>query len=588
MKTKSIIILAILVSLTAGCCNKEYEVRTDVPNKAFYKDLFMDTGILMSSYKTMPVIDYLSLSYEYFFAPANNEENQEIQNRAYCGNEEDANGVLLYPDGQPRFKIIYVNGGLASIHGRSLMAQGRNNYRQFVREGGSYIGSCAGAFLATYGLYAEGLTRRGYLGIWPGLSDNTGFTDDYSYDIPEDSPVLKYYDLGGDNKIDTIHHENGPFFSQWNTVPGTEILAVNDAEGHPSDGQPGVIAYKADALSGRVIPSGEHPEQVKYGEVRDLMAAYVRYAIDGLGAAKAKTALKNGEVWVMDKTTADRDPQHTMIGDKQCHHFVFALPKGAKDVKIRLESLKDCDLSLYLANGTFAFSDDAQYRVENAESVKELSFDTLEEGLWYIGVQSQETVECEFGDNGFVYSGKTWLLNGVPYSISVSWKGRKGPAVKVAAPEMSGNALLATGADFNEYLKQMSDPKAKVNSKDSVITKIVFRTNDPSTEGVRVDALYSSIPVYASIDNGVVTVTTSAKEFVANVDASFAFADFLALEKVENLESVNTSETKYFNEMFSGSVNFEELLPIPFDMGKAETKADMFLDCKTCQPECGK
>ena len=585
MKTNRIILFSVLACVLAGCQDKvEYEVRTDVQNKAFYKDLFMDTGMHMSSYRTMPVIDYLSLDYEYFFAPEWTDENQAIQSLAYCGSEEDENGVLLYPDGQPRFKLIYVNGGLASSHGRSLMAKGRNNYRQFVREGGSYIGSCAGAFLASYGLYVEGRTRRGYLGIWPGLANNTGFTDDYSYDIPAESPVLQYYDLGGDNSIEKIHHENGPFFSQWQSVEGTEVLTLNKAEGHQNAGQPGASAYKENVFSGRVIPSGEHPEQVPDGEVRDLMAAYVRYALDGTGVAKAKAALNNGETVMMDKSTGDRDPQHTMIGDKQCHHFVFALPKGATDVCIRLESLKDCNLSLFLADGTFAFRDDAKYKVENAESVKELAFDSLEEGLWYVGVQSEETVECEFGEHGYVYSGKTWLLNGAPYSISVSWnrKSKRVPSVKLAGPEFSGNALLATGADFNEYLKQLIDPKARVSNTDSTITKIVFCTGNNSTEGVRVDDIRSSVPVYASIDDkGTVTVTTPANEIVANADASFMFADFLALTSVENLAAVRTSGTKYFNEMFSGSVNFVKVDSTAlFDMSKAETTGDMFLNCK--------
>lgn len=587
MKTRSIVLLSVLACILSGCGSKAvYEVRTDVQNKAFYKDLFMDTGIKMSSYRTMPVIDYLSLDYEYFFATATDDENQGLQNLAYCGSEDDANGVLLYPDGQPRFKIIYVNGGLASNHGCSLMAKGRNNYRQFVREGGSYIGSCAGAFLASYGLYVEAKVRRGYLGIWPGLSNNTGFTADYSYDIPQDSPVLKYYDLGGDNFIEEIHHENGPFFSQWQTVEGTEVLTLNKAEGHPNDGQPGAIAYKENVFSGRVIPSGEHPEQVPDGEVRDLMAAYVRYALDGIGNAKAKAALNNGETVMMDKSTCDRDPQHTMIGDMQCHHFVFALPKDARNVHIRLESLKDCKLSLFLANGTFAFREDAQFKVENTESVKELVFDSLEAGLWYVGVQSEETVVCEFGEHGYAYSGKTWLLNGAPYSICVSWetKSKRTPEVRIAAPECSGNALLATGTDFNEYIRQLVNPDARTVDTDSTITKIVFSPNNPSTEGVRVDDIRSSVPVYASIDEaGVVTVTTAAEKFHANVDVAFMFSDLRALTEIGNLESVCTSGTKYFNEMFIRSVNFTPLDTTVFDMGKAETSADMFLGCKTIE-----
>jgi len=587
LKFKAISFLAIIVitAAVAGCGDEgyDYEVRTDVPNKAFYKDLFMDTGLWMSAYRTMPVVDYLSLDYEYFFAPEANEVNQSLQENAYCGSEEDLNGVLLYPDGEPRFKIVYVNGGLASYHGRSLRAQGRNIFRRFVSGGGSYIGSCAGAFLASYGLADDNETVRGYLGIWPGFADNTRYMVDLQYDIPEGSPVLQYYDFGGNGRLDFIHHENGPFFSRWDSVEGTEVLAFNRVDNYPSDGWPSVLAYKADTFSGRVIPSGGHPEQVPDGEGRDMMASYVRYAVDGLGAAKVKALLSNGERCVMDKSTADNDPLHTMIGDKQCHHFVFALPKGASDVRIELESLKDCNLSLFLAKGTFAFRQDAQYSVENCDSIKVLEFDKLEEGLWYIAVQSEESVECEFKEHGYKYSGKTWLLNGAPYSICVIWnqKGRHIPSVKIPSPGFTGDARLASGADFNEYVKQLANHSSTVATVDSTIRRIVFKTSDPSSNVTLVSDIRSSIPVYASLDSdGTLTVTTPAAVIFANVDASYMFADLMSLEQIENLGLVNTSSTRFFNDMFNGCIKLEELDISHFDMSKSETTVNMFSGCK--------
>ena len=411
--------------MAAGCCNngKTLEPRSDVPDKAFYKDLFMDTGMGMMEYRTMPVVDYLSLEYEYFFAPELTDENRALQDLAFSGSPEDLNGVLLYPDGEPRFKIVYVNGGLGGTHGWSLGETGRENFRQFVRAGGSYVGSCAGAFLASCGIVGDSIPRKSYLGLWPGYVDDTDFTQEIAYDIPEDSPLLRYYDFGEGRCIDTIHHENGPYFSTWADVPGTEVLAINRAEGRVSNAHPSVIAYKADASSGRVIPSGGHPEQVPDGKGRDLMASYIRYAIDGLGITKAKAELVCGEPRVMDKSTLDSIPSLTMIGDLQCHHFYFILPGGARDVKVRLEPLADCNLSLFIAKDTYAFREDALYSAEGDESgVRELSFKKLPKGLWYVAVQSEETVECTFGEHGYQYSGKTELLNGTPYSICVSWK----------------------------------------------------------------------------------------------------------------------------------------------------------------------
>lgn len=403
------------------------KIRKDIPNKAFYKDLFMDSGCNLSSYRTMPVVDYLSLDYEYFYTERESGATSSeiaLQTKAYCGSSDDLNGVFLYPDGEPRFRVIYVNGGQAANHGNTLGEEGRANFRKFVANGGCYIGSCAGAFLATAGLTDEGKPRSNYLGLWPGYADNISLIKyDVIYEIPDDSPILDYYDFGGDHRIMDMKHYNGPYFSQWDSVEDTEVLAYNNAPGCQLDTYPAIIAYKADEFTGRIIPSGGHPEQFPDGERRDLMAALVRYAFDGQGVARVKATLENGEARTMDKSTSDNMPEYTMIGDKQCHHFVFSLPEGAKNIKIRLESLKDCKLSLFLAKGTFAFREDAQYKVENNDSVKELSFATMpQNGLWYIGVQSEETVTHTDGPNGYSYSGKTWLLNGAPYRISVNWE----------------------------------------------------------------------------------------------------------------------------------------------------------------------
>lgn len=401
----------------------DVDIRTDVINKAFYKDLLMDTGIGLSDYKTMPVTDYLNLSTETLYAPSNNSTNQTAQNKLIIGDDSDENGILLYPDGEPRYKMIYVNGGIATTHGRSLMAKGRENFRTFFNNGGSYVGSCAGAFVASYGVIDTYIAHNGYLGLWPGYANNTSIYDIYpDYIIPDDCPLLQYYDFGGDNRVAGVKHWNGPYFEHYDMVPGTEVLAINDYPAYRYHMLPSVIAYKPSIYSGRVIPSGGHPEQEKTGEKLDFMAALVRYAIDGGGIAKVKGVLHNGQVRRMTKSTSDNDPEFTKVGDKQCHHFAVAIPDGARNIKVRLEALDDFNLSLRMANGTFAFKEDAQYAVENTNLVKELSFATLEKGTWYIGVQCEDTVNQSFGTYGITYSGKKAVLNGAPYTISITWE----------------------------------------------------------------------------------------------------------------------------------------------------------------------
>ncbi len=577
MKSSLISALLCLAVATGAFAQEKAVIRTDVPNKAFYKDLLMDTGIEMSDYMTMPVTDYLKLSTETMFAPETTDANQVIQNRFFCGWGEDFNGILLYPDGAPRYKIIYVNGGLASYHGRSLTAAGRDNFRAFVEGGGSYIGSCAGAFMASDGLVEEGgYTNNGYLGLWPGLANNTDIYDIYpTYIIPKDSPLLRYYKFGGDFKVDSMKHWNGPYFEFYDAVPGTEVLARNDYPAYKYHGLPSVIAYKASEATGRVIPCGGHPEQYKSGERRDFMAALVKYALDGLGYARVKAELHNGESRTMDKYSDEDDPAHARIGDLQCHHFVFALPEGARDVTVRLEAGEGFNLSLRLAKGTFAFKEDARYALENTEPVKELHFQTLEKGTWYIGVQCEDTVTNIGGEHGINYVGRTAVLNGAPYTVSVSWKDGTEPA----------RAVLRTGTDFNEIIKGLTspgfNPGVRKISRDSLIRRIVFRVKDASTEGVRVSERGSE-PIYATWDvsTGTITVTTAAPVIYANRTASYMFGYLNALEKVEGLSHLNTSETQYFDNMFvadsaAAKLNVKKETD-RFDKRRARTSNDMF------------
>ena len=415
-------ILAIFTALTAiMVATNAQNVGTDVPEQGFYKDLFLDSGIQIFNYPPMPAALWLGLDTELLSLDEEaTEENLEAQRKVICGREDDLNGCLLYPDGEPRFKAMYVYGGLATQHGRSLGAEGLDRIRTFFLNGGSYVGSCAGAYLASVGINVDNF-KKDYLGIWPGYSDEVVVEDVYpDYIIPEDSPLLKYYDFGGDGQVDSVMHWNGPVFKLWDSVPGTEALARNELDGSPLDGNVSIIAYKPSAESGRLVISGGHPENVKDGERRSLMAALLRYAMDGAGRANVKGTLTNGEVIRMTASTADNDPAHTMIGDGQCHHFLLHLDKKARKVKISLSFAYP--LSLRVAEGTFAFKDNAMYTagvdVAGTKSLRqesgiELNIKKLPAGDWYICVQNEDRATDE--DNAF-------LLNGVPYTISASWK----------------------------------------------------------------------------------------------------------------------------------------------------------------------
>ena len=71
---------------------------------------------------------------------------------------------------------------------------------------------------------------------------------------------------------------------------------------------------------------------------------------------------------------------------------------------------------------SFAFYDTAEYLSADRGANPQLEIESPREGLWYISVKCLTTVTVEETDYGQEYSGDTWVLNGVPYSLSVSWE----------------------------------------------------------------------------------------------------------------------------------------------------------------------
>lgn len=434
---KKFLTLLAFAALALTSCNlledpSEYDgklvARTDVPLKSFYKDLFLDGGIRATSKKSLPAAEMLSLSQEYLITPDSEYTRLDTlaQHRVFIGDDDDFNGYLLYPDESPRYRCVFVNGGNSTAHGRSLTESARINFRTFVRNGGCYIGSCAGAYLAAKG--SDSKINEYYIGLWPSRATNCHLSDTYTGQfVDAGSPLLRYYDFGGDNYIADVYHNGGCCCADEDLVSGTEVLTRFDYDIDPEEhnhmhGKAAIWAYKADTYSGRVIMSGSHPESVKDGERRDLMAALLRYAMDGQGATKSKGILHRGETIVMDKYSTDLDPSHARIGDMQCHHFLMWIPEGSRKIKVTLRPYENFKFKLMLAKETFAYPEDAQYTFESkggAEAVAE--FDSLPAGQWYICVQCVSVPSYAPGDNGVWYNDKA-ILNGAAYELSLSYK----------------------------------------------------------------------------------------------------------------------------------------------------------------------
>ena len=447
VKLPHILPLALAATLLFAGCNPEPQptpqelepIPADVPLQGFYKDIFMDGGIALTSRTTLPIVPYLGLTMEYFASCSSVDDMSAldtlIQTNVFSQNDQDENGCLLYPDGAPRFRMIYVNGGKSGAHGFSLNTKGNKGLkriREFYAKGGSYVGTCAGAYMSSCG--SGTTTNPNYLGIWPGYSHPTSLNDTYTdMKVEPGSALLNYYDFGGDGRVAHVRHNGGCYMSS--AAPrGTEVLlryyCPDTTKVHM---QGSIWAFKKDSLTGRVVDCGSHPEGVESGEQRDLMAAMCRYAMDGGGISRAKAELENGVVREMTALYSAGDSSHARIGDLQYHHFAIYLPEGVKTLTVSTQGAEGsagCNLELYLKKGTFAYPDVATHSATAEGCAQTLTVTAPEAGLWMAAVRCPDTVTAtlETYDNGngktgryYRYSGNVTPLNGVPYTVCATW-----------------------------------------------------------------------------------------------------------------------------------------------------------------------
>uniref|UniRef100_UPI00405657DE BPL-N domain-containing protein n=1 Tax=Alistipes sp. TaxID=1872444 RepID=UPI00405657DE len=432
---------SVLLPAQATASSKRDKARQAVLDRGrgYYKDIFMNSGIGLTSRRDLPVSESLKLSMEYFEGPdrrhKSTPQDSLLQANVFYGYEDDTNGWLLYPDGAPRFRMLYMNGGSAIKHAKSLTKEARDNVYKYVANGGSYVGTCAGAFFSSAGGYNAKRNKTRYtsyyIGLWPGYTHSTGLRKATTgMDIARRSPMLRYYDFGGDKFVKDVRHNGGCYAYDGERKPmpeGTEILAYynfNDTEKVKIDGKPSVWAFKRGKESGRAILCGSHPEGVKSGERLDFMAAMVLYAMDGNPAPKPKATLKSGEVREMNKRTEDNDAAFTRIGDRQYHHFVVNVPRKCQKLEIALEGYEGgekYDLTLCANYKELAYTDQAVKKVVSNGCTKTLTIDAPKAGRWYISVLCETTVSTDIGNNGTIYTGDLSVLNGVPYKISVKY-----------------------------------------------------------------------------------------------------------------------------------------------------------------------
>lgn len=424
-----------------------------VPLKSFYKDVFLDAGIGLTSRKSLAAAKYLGLSTEGISLPRNDAtvEDSILQNTIVAGDEDDANGRLLYPDGQPRFKLLFVNGGNSRMHGQSLCDGARNNMQHFVGNGGCYVGTCAGAFFASNG-YDGKTDYPYYLNLFPATMNHTGLSGTTTgMFIENGSPLLEYYDFGSDYYVSEVRHNKGGYPVM--LPSGTEVLARFDYPGKDDVHlQPCAWSYKPDIHTGRVVLEASHPEEVSDGERRDLTAALMLYAMDGIGLTPLKGFLQNGKTRTMDCDAGDASPLHAKIGDLQCHHFAVNIPEGVESFMISFHSASECDFSLSVNYATFAYPEDAEFICTGKELNTPMSIPSPKPGVWYVCVKNRTTVKTIRTDYGQSYLDSSGVLNGTPYQVTASWQTRE------------KSKMVASTGDIPQYNRSCS----KTNNPNSV------------------------------------------------------------------------------------------------------------------------
>lgn len=432
--------------------------------KGYYKDVLLDGGIALTSKSFIPSTIYLDLSTQFFLSAKGTKQDPYtktdtlLQNAIFVGSEHDENGYLLYPDGAPRFRVLYVNGGSSFAHGKSIGEEGRENIRQFILSGGSYVGTCAGSALSSKGVLWDNGYRdeESYFAIWPGVIRRSELGKTYTgMNIPRRSPLLRYYKYGNDLHLDSLYHNLGNHAYKGLDFPaGTEVLATYETDTlhlkRAIAGEPSVWAYKPYENSGREVMCGSHPESIAYGERLHLMSAMLLYAMDGNGYQTVKGELQSGEERVMDRSTHDHDPAFTKIGDKQYHHFLVRVPKKTKTLRIYLKAVpavstesvaasadstakaasagtgqpqapKEPDLFVFARRGKFAYKGESDAQDLSSGIGKVVTINNPKAGNWYISVFCNTIVETEETRYGTVYTGNLEVLNGVPYIIEAEY-----------------------------------------------------------------------------------------------------------------------------------------------------------------------
>ncbi|MBL8025244.1 MAG: hypothetical protein JNL74_02475, partial [Fibrobacteres bacterium] len=360
-------------------------VITSFGAEGFFKDYFHDQGYHLSGQKHN---DHIKTFLNYSIEPNFTTTSSFTKNRIN-GTAIDSNGVLLYPDNSPRFRIYYHSGGYFSHLDDCGGAIAHDRLRTFVANGGSWVGSCAGAGAASLAAYPGGTAM---VGVYPHYYQDRG--DRFLSDIKimdMTHPIAIYYNnfLGyRDSIVDSTWFLSGGYFPD-NVDPPynfTTFLAKSVTPGYSISDKWAIVCYKDTnhINSGRVVLSGAHPEAGRsYTKKGKFFAAMCKFAAEGNGAPKIKGMLLNNLSRTMNDNTKSG---YEKIGDKQYHHFTVFVPEEAETLEVTIAGETGYDFNLYLKKGGFAFTSNSLKSATGLGENKVIILtksEGLSKGLWY-------------------------------------------------------------------------------------------------------------------------------------------------------------------------------------------------------------
>jgi glutamine amidotransferase-like uncharacterized protein len=177
-----------------------------------------------------------------------------------------------------KFDVVIHPGGSASKQGKTLGKDGRERVRRFVKDGGGFIGICAGAYLASaeYPWALKLLDAR--------------VIDDEHWARGQGEVQLRFPPsgraaLGIDREVATIYFENGPLLgpAESDDIPDYESLAAFETELAENGAPTGVMKSttaiaRGEFCKGRVVCFSPHPEKTPGREA--FVSEAVRWAAE--------------------------------------------------------------------------------------------------------------------------------------------------------------------------------------------------------------------------------------------------------------------------------------------------------------------